>query len=66
MSYEDVKKEAREIFITLINELEREWKKGLINTRWELVNYCIGRYGAVTESVALAINDLYFDAFIKA
>ena len=51
---------------TLINELEVYWKRDLVNTRWEVLQYCIGRFENVNEIIVDAINRLYFDGFIGA
>ena len=55
---------AKECEATLINELSEYWEVGQMTTRWDVVNYCIGRFENVNETIITAISMLYDDNFI--
>lgn len=59
--------EAAIIYADWINTLETTfWKNGFINTRIEMVNWCIAKYGYVNSLLIRLIDRLYADGFIKA
>ena len=59
--------EAAIIYADWINTLEKDfWKKGFINTRLDMVNWCIAKYGYVSTLFMRLIERLYADGFIKA
>lgn len=54
---------ARSILIT---ELQYFWSVGQINTRFDVVNYCVGRFEQIDENIIDAVNALYCEKYIKA
>lgn len=50
----------------LITELQEFWSLGQINTRFEVMSYCVGRLDIIDEYVVDAINALYCEQYIKA
>lgn len=49
----------------LIAELQNFWSLGQINTRFEVVNYCVGRFEVIDEHIIDAVNALYCERYIK-
>ena len=63
----ELRKESEKIETELFNLLNKEyWSRGLINTRYEVVEFAIGYYGNITQTILHAITNLYLDDFIKA
>lgn len=50
----------------LIAELQYFWSVGQINTRFEVVNYCVGRFDKIDENIIDAVNALYCEKYITA
>ena len=59
-------KPARAYEAEIINELESFWRLNLLNTRFDVLGFCVGFYGSVNESILEAVVMLYCDGFIKA
>lgn len=59
MSIQDVK-------IILKKELQYFWSVDQINTRFDVVNYCVGRFEQIDERIIDAVNALYCENYIKA
>ena len=49
----------------LITELQYFWSVGQINTRFEVMSYCVGRLEKIDEHVVDAINALYCEKYIQ-
>lgn len=52
------------IYAEWINSLEGLWKRGQLNTRLDMVNWCIEEYGYVDSLLMDLIEKLYADNFI--
>lgn len=50
----------------LIAELQDFWSLGQIDTRFEVVNYCVGRFEHIDENIIDAVNALYCERYIQA
>lgn len=48
----------------LIAELRDLWSIGQINTRFEVIRYCVGRFETIDESIIDAVNALYCEKYI--
>ena len=49
----------------LIAELQDFWSVGQINNRFEVVNYCVGRFETIDENIIDAVNALYCERYIN-
>lgn len=47
------------------SELVNEVEANKLNTRYDVVSYCIGRYGIIDKKIFELINKLYADGFVK-
>ena len=50
----------------LIAELQYFWSVGQINTRFDVINYCVGRFETIDETIIDAVNALYCENYIQA
>lgn len=50
----------------LIAELQYFWSVGQINTRFDVINYCVGRFEQIDERIIDAVNALYCEKYIQA
>lgn len=58
MSVQDVKS-------ILKKELQYFWSVDQIKTRFDVVNYCVGRFEKIDETIIDAVNALYCERYIK-
>lgn len=54
-------KSKEEIYAILVEKVE---KAPYTFNRYEMVSYCVGRFGQVDETILDCINQLYADGFI--
>ena len=59
MSVQDVK-------TILKKELRYFWGADQIKTRFDVVNYCVGRFEQIDEIIIDAVNVLYCEGYINA
>lgn len=59
-------KKTKVTYSDFINAIDDKVGRGIIETRWDCVCWCVGYYGAVDETIWEHIRRAYGDNFFKA